>query len=72
MSNLKENINFFFEELTMINVALVGCGRIVESHAGNLGTGKIPGACLAAVCDVVRERADGKWRYNSDNLYIQG
>ena len=41
----------------MLNFALVGCGRIARKHAGNLGDGRIPGARLAAVCDIIRERA---------------
>lgn len=40
----------------MINVALVGCGRIARRHAELLGHGVIPGARLAAVCDVVADR----------------
>ncbi len=41
----------------MIRVALVGCGRIAERHAVLLGEGQVEGAGLAAVCDVVPERA---------------
>ncbi len=40
----------------MINVAIVGCGRIAKRHA-DLLSGQIKGARLAAVCDVVPERA---------------
>ncbi|MEI7967457.1 MAG: Gfo/Idh/MocA family oxidoreductase [Betaproteobacteria bacterium] len=41
----------------MIDVAILGCGRIAGRHAELLGTGQIRGAKLAAVCDVVPERA---------------
>jgi predicted dehydrogenase len=41
----------------MLRFALVGCGRIARRHAGLLGGGEIRGAGLAAVCDVVEERA---------------
>lgn len=37
--------------MTTLSFALVGCGRIALRHAQLLGTGKIPGAILAAVCD---------------------
>jgi len=41
----------------MMKFALVGCGRIAQKHAELLGKGLIPGARLAAVCDIVPERA---------------
>lgn len=41
----------------MLNFALVGCGRIAPKHADILGRGQIPNARLAAVCDIVPERA---------------
>ncbi|WP_422026142.1 Gfo/Idh/MocA family protein [Roseovarius sp.] len=41
----------------MINVALVGCGRIAQRHAQLLGDAQIDGARLVAVCDTVAERA---------------
>lgn len=41
----------------MINFGLLGCGRIAKRHAELLGEGQIAGARLAAVCDVVPERA---------------
>lgn len=41
----------------MIRFAIVGCGRIAKRHAELLGTGQIKGASLAAVCDIVPERA---------------
>jgi len=41
----------------MLNVGLVGCGRIARRHADLLGHGEIAGARLAAVCDVREERA---------------
>jgi len=40
----------------MINFTLRGCGRIAKRHANLLGTGQIPGARLAAVCDEDRKR----------------
>jgi len=40
----------------MINIALLGCGRIAKRHADLLGNGQITGARLAAVCDVAPER----------------
>lgn len=44
----------------MLKVALVGCGRIATRHAQLLGTGQIAGATLAAVCDVVPEKAGAR------------
>lgn len=41
----------------MLQVALVGCGRIARRHADLLGRGLIADARLAAVCDVRPERA---------------
>ncbi len=41
----------------MINFALIGCGRIAKRHAELLGLGQVAGARLAAVCDIVPERA---------------
>ncbi|MCL1915388.1 MAG: Gfo/Idh/MocA family oxidoreductase [Desulfovibrionaceae bacterium] len=41
----------------MTGFALVGCGRISKRHAELLGHGAITGAHLAAVCDVMEERA---------------
>lgn len=40
-----------------IRFALVGCGRISYKHAGLLAEGQVKGGELAAVCDVVPERA---------------
>ncbi len=40
----------------MLRFALVGCGRIAKRHADLLSS-DIPGATLAAVCDVLPERA---------------
>ncbi len=40
-----------------LNIALVGCGRIARKHAELLGTGQIQNARLAAVCDIVEEKA---------------
>lgn len=42
----------------MINIAIVGCGRIAKRHADLLGTHQIAGARLVAVCDEQPERAD--------------
>lgn len=36
----------------MLDFALVGCGRIAKRHSELLGNGQIPGARLAAVCDI--------------------
>ncbi|HEB95340.1 MAG TPA: Gfo/Idh/MocA family oxidoreductase [Sedimenticola thiotaurini] len=41
----------------MLNVALVGCGRIAKRHSELLGDGQIQGMRLAAVCDLVEEKA---------------
>ena len=41
----------------MLNLALVGCGRIAKRHAELLGHGQISGVRLAAVCDVVVDKA---------------
>jgi UDP-N-acetyl-2-amino-2-deoxyglucuronate dehydrogenase len=41
----------------MLNIALVGCGRIAKRHSELLGKSQIEGARLAAVCDVVPEKA---------------
>lgn len=41
----------------MINFAIVGCGRIAKRHSELLGLEQIEGARLAAVCDVVLEKA---------------
>jgi predicted dehydrogenase len=41
----------------MLSFALVGCGRIAKRHAELLGLSQIPGARLAAVCDVVAAKA---------------
>jgi predicted dehydrogenase len=41
----------------MVNVALVGCGRIAKRHAEILGKGEVKLAKLAAVCDLVEEKA---------------
>jgi UDP-N-acetyl-2-amino-2-deoxyglucuronate dehydrogenase len=41
----------------MINVGILGCGRIAKRHMDLLGHGKIAGARLGAVCDIIPERA---------------
>lgn len=42
---------------TPYGFALVGCGRIAVKHAEILSSDRIPGTRLAAVCDVVADRA---------------
>ena len=42
----------------MIKFAIVGCGRISKRHSELLGEKQINGACLVAVCDLKKERAD--------------
>ena len=42
----------------MLNIALVGCGRIAKRHAELLGLQQIRGARLTAVCDIVRSKAE--------------
>ena len=42
----------------MLKIALVGCGRISKRHCELLGSGQIAGAGLAAVCDIVPDRAE--------------
>lgn len=41
----------------MLNIALVGCGRIAVRHSQLLGLEQIEGARLCAVCDIVEEKA---------------
>lgn len=41
----------------MLKFALVGCGRIAKRHSELLGLGQIEGASLAAVCDIVSDKA---------------
>lgn len=41
----------------MLRFALVGCGRIAKRHSELLGLRQVAGAELAAVCDVVAEKA---------------
>ncbi len=41
----------------MIRFGLVGCGRIAQRHSELLGNNVIDGASLAAVCDVVTDKA---------------
>lgn len=40
----------------MINVGLLGCGRIAKRHAELLSNDQVPGARLAAVCDTAGDR----------------
>jgi len=42
----------------MLNIALVGCGRIAKRHSELLGCNQIKGARLVAVCDLVIEKAE--------------
>lgn len=42
----------------MLKFALVGCGRIAKRHSELLGHNQIKGAQLAAVCDLVPEKAE--------------
>jgi UDP-N-acetyl-2-amino-2-deoxyglucuronate dehydrogenase len=53
----------------MLNFALVGCGRISKRHLDLLGQGKISNSRLAAVCDVVAERAAAAGRAYSVPFY---
>jgi predicted dehydrogenase len=41
----------------MLSFGLVGCGRIAKRHSELLGLGEVAGASLAAVCDIVPEKA---------------
>jgi len=41
----------------MINVGILGCGRIAKRHIELLGNGKVANLRLGAVCDIVPERA---------------
>jgi UDP-N-acetyl-2-amino-2-deoxyglucuronate dehydrogenase len=43
--------------MTLLNFALVGCGRIAKRHSELLGLNQISNARLAAVCDIKEERA---------------
>ncbi len=59
----------------MLNFALIGCGRIAERHAALLAENHIPNACLAAVCDTKKERAEAFGRrfkvpYHNDSLQM--
>ncbi|MDL2207843.1 Gfo/Idh/MocA family oxidoreductase [Desulfovibrio sp. OttesenSCG-928-M16] len=46
----------------MLNIALVGCGRVSKRHCELLGGGQVPSARLAAVCDIVPEKAEARGR----------
>lgn len=41
----------------MINIAILGCGRIAKRHAELLGQNQIAGAKLSAVCDLIPVKA---------------
>ena len=43
--------------MSVLNFALVGCGRIAKRHSELLGTGQINNARLVAVCDIVADKA---------------
>lgn len=43
--------------ISMLNFALVGCGRIAKRHSELLGLNQIDGAQLAAVCDIDENKA---------------
>ena len=42
----------------MLNIALLGCGRIAKRHSELLGHKQITGARLAAVCDIDSEKSE--------------
>lgn len=42
----------------MLNFALVGCGRIAKRHSELLGFGKVQGAKLVGVCDIIKSKAE--------------
>jgi UDP-N-acetyl-2-amino-2-deoxyglucuronate dehydrogenase len=43
---------------SILNIALIGCGRIAKRHSELLGNNQIKGAQLVAVCDNVYEKAE--------------
>ena len=42
----------------MLKFVLVGCGRIAKRHAELLSNNKVHNACLAAVCDIDKNKAE--------------
>jgi UDP-N-acetyl-2-amino-2-deoxyglucuronate dehydrogenase len=52
-----------------LNFALVGCGRISRRHLELLGHGTVSNSRLAAVCDIVPERATAAGRAHSVPSY---
>jgi UDP-N-acetyl-2-amino-2-deoxyglucuronate dehydrogenase len=44
--------------MASLRFGLIGCGRIAKRHSELLGHGQIEHAELAAVCDIIRNRAD--------------
>ena len=46
----------------MLRIALAGCGRIAKRHCELLGGGQVSGVALAAVCDIVPEKAEAAGR----------
>ena len=42
----------------MLNIAIMGCGVISKRHAELLGSNRIAGARLSAVCDTDKEKAE--------------
>jgi len=43
--------------MSELRFAIIGCGRIAKNHLGPIT--ELPGAKLAAVCDLISERAEG-------------
>lgn len=43
---------------SVLNFALIGCGRIAPKHVDSLTSGVVPGAKLVAVCDIDFARAE--------------
>ena len=39
-----------------LRFGIIGIGNMGSSHAKNLSAGKVPNACLAAVCDIKESR----------------
>ena len=43
--------------MSVLNIGLVGCGRIAKRHSDILGEGLVQDARLASVCDIRADRA---------------
>lgn len=54
----------------MLNIALIGCGRIAVRHAELLGAGLINGARLVAVCDIDKNKAEKFGSKYGVNYYV--